>query len=675
MPSKHASKKRFFNKHAKHSHHPQKSNRAETLIEGRLDLKGSVGFIISEQPGVPDVLVQGPSLQLAMHSDRVKVRLRSSLEKGRRVGEIVDVIAHARKTFVGVFGRVNGDPALSPESAGPSLRLLDLNGMSPKEGELAVARITIWPTIHKGAGGVLEKVLGQREQPGVDLKALVYKFELSDEFPATVEAEANSFGSEVQPAALKGRQTLFDKTVITIDGADAKDFDDAVSLEPLPQGGWRLGVHIADVSHYVREGSPLDREAYERGTSVYLSGSVLPMLPFPLSDNLCSLRPEVVRLTLSCSMDIDLSGKVVGHKIFESAIKSARRFTYDEVETILNGQNVPSLAPKIIQDVREMGRVALLLRKKRFLRGSLDFDFPEPYVINDPHGRPVDIRRRERLESHRLIEDFMLLANETVATHMKKLPFLYRIHEKPDPTKLKTLRATLEAAGVPIPNGFEAGHPSALQKVIHYSEGKPFKPMVQMMILRSLKQALYSASNKGHFGLASSCYTHFTSPIRRYPDLVVHRLLKEENQGKLRNERAQDWTNKIPNIAEHSSRRERTAVEAEREFLDVQRVRLMEKHVGEKFTGVISGVTNFGLFVVLNQPFVEGLVHVTNLKDDYYFFDEVRVTLRGKRTGRVFRMGQPVNILLASANSIKRQLDFELIALNHSSNERHKKPI
>ncbi len=653
MPSKHFSNKRI-------PHH-KKGKFGSPLLEGRVQIKGNVGFVITEEPGQTDVLIQGPSLKLAMEGDRVMVRVRSTQSDGRRLGEITGVKEHARKTMVGLFKRKQGVVFLEPETDGPVVRLSDLKGMNPHDGDLVVAEITMWPTQNKGAVGVLKKVLGPREQAGVDLKALINKYELPDEFSSEVDAEARTHGDEVPPMALKGRELLFEKTVVTIDGADAKDFDDAVSLEPLPNDSWKLGVHIADVSHYVHENSPLDKEAYTRGTSVYLSGSVLPMLPFPLSDNLCSLRPDVVRLTLSCEMEIDAGGNVTKKRVFESAIKSSKRFTYDEVEKILRGETPLDLPSKIVHDVRAMGKLAEKLRNKRFSRGSLDFDFPEPYTITDPHGRPIDIRRRERLEAHRLIEDFMLLANESVASIMNKGPFLYRVHEKPDPAKLKLLRSTIQAVGVPVPQGFDQGAPKALQSVVAFSKGKPTQPMVQMMILRSLKQAIYSEFNKGHYGLASTNYTHFTSPIRRYPDLIVHRLVKDKIHNKLTGQRQKYWASTIPVVAGHTSKRERIAVEAEREYLDVQRVRLMEKKVGKTFAGVISGVTRFGLFVTLKDPFVEGLIHMTNLKDDYYFFDEVRVTLRGKRTGKTFRMGQPVNVLLAGANIVKHQLDFELV--------------
>jgi len=620
-------------------------------------LKGRVGFILTEDPRLTDVLVEGPSLRLAMDGDRVRAQVTSSPNAPRRIGVITEVVEHARDTLVGVFSMRQEISYLVPEEGTPPVRLTDLRNLHPKENDLIVARVTLWPTLERPASAVLAEVLGARDTPGVDLKRLTRKYALVDVFPPEAEAEAAAWSEEVPFALYQLRETYFDRRVFTIDGADAKDFDDAVSLERLEGGLWRLGVHIADVSQYVAPSTALDAEALRRGTSVYLSGTVVPMLPFALSDGLCSLRPHCVRLTLSCVMDVDPEGRVVAHRIFESAIRSAKRFTYEEVEDILQGRELSGLAPEIHGDVREMGRLARLLRRKRFERGSLDFDFPEPDVVMGPDGWPVDIRQRSRLESHRLVEDFMLLANETVAQHMKDRPFLYRIHEAPDPLKLEKLRKTLEASGVPIPRAFDEGHPAALQQIIQYCSGKPIQPMVQTMILRSLKQAVYSTLHAGHFGLASSCYTHFTSPIRRYPDLIVHRLVKDRLQ-----QRPPPYDVKaLQTIAELSSRRERIAVDAEREYFDVQKARLMKQHVGESFDGVISGVTAFGIFVQLAEYFVEGLVHISHLRGDYYVYDELRMTLSGQRSGRSYRMGQTVRVQLAAANIEKRQLDFELV--------------
>ena len=635
--------------------HP--AHRAPVLVEGVLQHKGKIGFVLSEDPKAGDVLIQGPSLRLAMNGDRVCARVTSASGDLRRAGEITQVLVHAHQAVVGAFQRMGNLPVLVPDDESAFVHLLDLQSLVPHVGDIVTARMTTWPTAKEAGKGILIEVLGPRDAPGVDLRTLIRKYELPDAFPPDVIREADAFGTDVPESAWRGRETLFDHRLFTIDGADAKDFDDAVSLDVLPQG-WRLGVHIADVAHYVKDGSPLDLEARRRGTSVYLSGTVLPMLPFPLSDNLCSLRPDVVRLALSCVMDIDREGRVTGARIFESAIRSARRFTYEEVDALLKGGMPPNVTPAIAADVREMGVLAKLLREKRFGRGSLDFDFPEPEVVTGLDGKPLDIRRRGRLESHRLVEDFMLAANEAVARHMKTHPFLYRVHETPDPAKLEKLHKSLEVLGLKIPRHFDAAHPAALQAVIKVSEGTPAQAMVHLMVLRSLKQAVYSPVNKGHFGLASACYTHFTSPIRRYPDLIVHRIIKERLHSHLREAH---WKKDLPALATHTSRRERVAVEAEREYLDIQKVRLMESRVGEVFTGVISSVTNFGIFVQLNEFFVEGLVHVTTLGNDFFIFDEARMTLRGRRSGQTFSMGQKVNVRLAAANVFKHQLDFQLL--------------
>jgi ribonuclease R len=639
---------------------PARKQAGNRFVEGTLQLKGRVGFVLSDQPDLSDVLIDGPSLALAMDGDRVSAEVTSSPQAPRRSGRLLKVLEHARDTVVGSFGRVNGSPVVLLENSLQPIRLLQLHHFHPGDGELVVARITQWPGAKTTATAELTDVLGPRSKPGVELQAVIHKYNLSDVFPLEVEREAGVFGETVLPDAYAGRETLFHQRIFTIDGADAKDFDDAVSIESLPHGGWRLGVHIADVSHYVRENSVLDEEAYRRGTSVYLSGTVLPMLPFSLSDGLCSLRPEQIRLTLSCEMDLTTEGTVSSHRIFESAIRSVRRFTYEQVEQILKGETLPGLPSAIHGDIREMSHLARLIRRQRTTRGSLDFDFPEPDVKTDPHGRPLDIRRRERLESHRLIEDFMILANEAVARHMSRGPFLYRIHEAPDPQKLVKLRQSLELIGLRFPRGFGTDDPRTLQHLLQAAEGKPTQPMVHMMVLRSLKQAVYSTTHAGHFGLASSCYTHFTSPIRRYPDLIVHRLIKERLHH-FTTDRQTRWKPLLAKIAPHASQRERVAVDAEREYLDVQKVRLMEPHVGESFSGVISSVTAFGIFVQLKEFFVEGLVHISNLQGDYYLFDEVRLQLRGKRTGRIFQMGQSVRIQLAAANPVKRQLDFDLL--------------
>lgn len=664
-------KRRDFRKHKKGPAAPQ----ASAPVEGVLQRKGKVGFVLSEDPKHGDILIAGPTLRLAMDGDRVRARLTSppNLKPGeRRTGEITEVLTHARSTAVGAFQRVNNIPVLAPEDDAPMIHLTDLKSFVPHIGDWVTARILTWPTPEKPATGELIEVLGARDTPGMDLKLLIRKYELPDAFPPEVSAQADAFGSTVPESAWQapGRRTFFDQRVFTIDGADAKDFDDAVSLERRPNG-WRLGVHIADVAHYVKEGTPLDEEAIRRSTSVYLSGTVIPMLPFPLSDNLCSLRPDEIRLTLTCLMDISPEGDVTHADIMESAIKSARRFTYQEVDSLLKGETVERVTPEIAADVREMGTLAKLLRAKRFGRGSLDFDFPEPEIYLDAKGRPSDIRKRERLESHRLIEDFMLAANEAVARHMQTFPFLYRIHETPDPLKLEKLKQSMDVLGVKVPRHLNPKQPEALQHIVKASSGLPIQPLVHLMVLRSLKQAVYSPTNKGHFGLASACYTHFTSPIRRYPDLLVHRMIKERLTSQYRR---QKWELELPAITARASRRERVAVDAEREYLDIQKARLMEPFVGQEFTGFVSSVTNFGIFVQLDRYFVEGLVHITNLPNDYFMFDEARMVLRGKRSGRMFSMGQKVKVQLAKADPIKHQLDFELLSSEQPARPAHAGP-
>lgn len=630
---------------------------SDNTVEGVLQLRGKFGFILSEKQGQPDVYVEGRGLRLAMNGDRVVARVTSAPGAARPAGEILRVVERARNTLVGLFKMDRQGDLMMPEGGGEPVRVLDKNGLTPEDGQWVVLKITRWPEADAPAAGALQQVLGWPDDPGVDVEVIVQKHELPQKFPDDAWNQARAYGDSVPDQALEGRTTFFHLPVFTIDGADAKDFDDAVSIEPLPQGGARLGVHIADVAHYVSEGSALDQEALRRATSVYLVDRVIPMLPPNLSDHLCSLRPHVTRLTLSCVMDVDARGHVTQARLYESAIKSARRFTYEEVEAVLRGAD--DMAPaEVTRDVRRMGELAKVLRARRSERGSLDFDFPEPKVILDAAGRPLSISKRDRLDSHKLIEEFMLLANESVAALMKDFPFLYRIHPRPDPQKLAKLRETLQAVGVPVPKGFDEGHSMVLQKVLASVKGKPVEALVHTLLLRSLKQAVYAMDNVGHYGLASPLYTHFTSPIRRYPDLAVHRLIREHLRRQLSQDRQARWRKDIPAVAARSSQRERLAQEAERESVDLKRVQFMEQHVGDVFDGVIAGVTAFGFFVQLKEIFVEGLVHVRDLQGDYYFFDEVRHVLRGRRTGQIFRMGDPVRVKVAAANVAKRQLDF-----------------
>lgn len=629
-------------------------------MEGRLQLKGGFGFVLSENPEKPDVYVTGPSLLQAMDGDRVLARI---IPGRRREGVLVKVVQRARSTAVGVLQKLKGRLVVLPEETTASpIYVLSHNNLSAQEGQLVVLRMTQWPHAQQQAGGILQEVLGWPKDAGADVRALLRKREISETFPPDVLSESASMPHSVKPSTWERRKTFFHTPVFTIDGEDAKDFDDALSLEKGPSGLWRVGVHIADVAEYVSLGSVLDKEAAARGTSVYPVGEVIPMLPKNLSENLCSLKPNVERLTLSCLMEMDRQGTIKNYEIVESVIRSARRFTYEEVQQILDQ---PILGKDTIgQTLQELNSLAKTLRANRFRRGALDLEFPESKVILDPFGKPVDIVRVEPLDSHKLIEEFMLLANETVATHLTRnhLPGLYRIHEKPDKTKLHKLVGVLKIFGIPIPASFAEGSHKVLGEVLRSLKGKPHQHVLGRLILRTLKQAIYSEKNVGHYGLASDCYTHFTSPIRRYPDLCVHRILKGWLHGRISSQQTlKTWTQTLPQVARHSSVRERLAQETEWDILDLKKAQYMKERLGETFSAIISSVTSFGFFVELTEVQVEGLVHVESLKDDAYTFDETRLTLYGRRTHKSFRPGQSVTVLLANVNETKRQLDFQLV--------------
>lgn len=648
-------KKHFrFNK----QYHHRKGAASDTSVQGVLQLRGRFGFVISEEPGKPDIYVAGPSLHQAMDGDRVQVSL---IPGHRREGKIISVVTRARKTAVGILRKLKDEFYIVPEddSLAP-VRVIDFSGLTMQLGQAGVIRITYWPEGFKRAGGVLIEVLGWPEEDGVDLKMILHKAEFNERFPMEALREAAALSEDIPEHIRKKRKSFFHLPVFTIDGFDSMDFDDAVSIEKLSSGSMRLGVHIADVAEYVVLGSSLDTEAALRATSIYPPGKVVPMLPGALSENICSLLPERERLALSCVMDIDSHGEVKNYEIVESIIKSTKRFTYEEFNMLLAG---PPLNDSLGQAVYTMGILAKKLQGRRFKRGALDFDFPESKVILDNKGKPVNIVKVKRLESHRLIEEFMLLANETVARHLERcnLAALYRIHEKPNKEKLIKLTETLQAFGIPVPHAFIEGSYKALGKVLTSVQGKPYQNLIDRQILRTLSLAVYATVNKGHFGLAADCYTHFTSPIRRYPDLCVHRSLKAHIKGDSSSAMSV-WKKTFPQIALHSSNQERLAQSVEWEYVKLKKVQFMKDKQGGIFKGVISSVVSFGFFVELIEYQVEGLVHVETLEDDYYMFDEARLLLRGRKNKKIFHPGQEVKVLLVCANETKRQLDFQHIA-------------
>ncbi|MFH1380452.1 MAG: ribonuclease R [bacterium] len=639
-------------------HHQRKQAAAGKPVQGVLQLRGRFGFVLSEEPGKPDIYVAGPSLRQAMDGDLVQVSL---IPGRRREGKIISVVKRSRTTAVGILRKLKDEFYIVPEddSSAP-VRVINSNGFTLKLGQAGVVRITQWPEGFNRAGGELIEVLGWPDQDGIDLKMILHKAEFNECFPNEVIREAESLSEHIPDHIRKSRKSFFHLPVFTIDGSDSKDFDDAVSLEKRSSGNVRLGVHIADVAEYVGLGSPLDKEAALRTTSIYPAGKVVPMLPAALSENICSLLPARERLTLSCIMDIDSHGEVKNYEITETIIKSTRRFTYEEFNELLAGHQVNDA---LGQAVYTMGILAKKLNNRRMKRGALDFDFPESKVIVDEKGKPTNIVKVERLESHRLIEEFMLLANETVALHLENrhLAALYRIHEKPQIEKLIKLTETLHAFGIQVPQGFTEGSSKALGRVLNAVEGKPYQNLIDRQLLRTFSQAVYSTVNKGHFGLAADCYTHFTSPIRRYPDLCVHRIFKAQINDD-RSSGLTSWYKTVPQIAVHASSQERKAQSVEWEYTKLKKVQFMKDKQGEIFKGVISSVVSFGFFVELTEYQVEGLVHVETLEDDFYEFDEAKLLLCGRKTKNRFHSGQEVKVLLSFANETKRQLDFQYIA-------------
>jgi ribonuclease R len=616
------------------------ARRDEKLIEGRIQHRGHFAFLLSEEEDGRDVYLSGPTLKLAMDGDRVAARIVGG-RGGKLSGEIVRVLARGRTTAVGTLRRAGRFWALIPEGGveEDALEVIGASaGVTLVEGQMAALKIERWPTERRNAGGVVTEVLGSPDEPGTRVRAVVASKDIPTVFPDDALEEAAALPLDPGPSSWAGRPELFDLPVFTIDGADAKDFDDAVSLEDLGGGRLRLGVHIADVADYVKRGSPLDLEAARRGTSVYLPGRVIPMLPPKLSDHLCSLRPDVPRLTLTCWMDMGADGAVHGAKVEETVIRSWRRFTYEEVQDLLDGKPVERVRPEVLASVRRMGALAKALTAWRMRRGALDFATSEYQVKCDDGGNPVEVVKRPRLDSHRLVEEFMVAANEAVARHLSKarVPFLRRLHDVPDPEKLDELQKELGKLGIKAPTSLVANPVRGLQGLLKAAVGHPFEETANIQVIRSLKLALYSPEPGGHFGLASKDYCHFTSPIRRYPDLFVHRALKGAFHGK---PRAHCDGLSVEALATRCSERERGAAEAERKAVDLARAQLLGRSVGQEFIGVVVNVTGAGLFVALPESGAVGL-------------------LRGGSSP----LGTRVKVRLKSVDSAAGRLDFEAVA-------------
>lgn len=641
-----------------------------SLVRGRVSAHAKgYAFVVPEEPGYDDIFIPPGETNNALNGDIVLAKVTKESSGARREGTIVRILERGVKQVVGTYTESANFGFVIPDDK-------KFNGdiFIPKhaskgavEGHKVVVNITVYPEGRMSAEGEVVQILGHRNDPGVDILSIIYKHGLPIEFPEEVMEQAQKVPDKISEAEIKGRRDLRNEVYVTIDGADAKDLDDAVSVTRLDNGNFKLGVSIADVSYYVTENSPIDKEAYERGTSVYLVDRVIPMIPHRLSNGICSLNPKVDRLTLTCEMEINERGVVVSHEIFESVIKTTERMTYSDVNKILVDQD-EELREKyhdLVPMFEDMEELAAILRKKRMKRGAIDFDFKEAKVIVDDDGHPTDVVIRERSVAERLIEEFMLAANETVAEHFHwlELPFIYRIHEDPKEDKLQRFFEFITNFGLIVRGKANTVHPRALQEIIEEVQGKPEEMVVNTVMLRSMQQAKYYPENLGHFGLATDYYTHFTSPIRRYPDLIVHRLIRTYIiKGEMDPQTQEKWSALLPEIAQHTSKMERRAVDAERETDELKKTEYMKDKIGEEFDGIISSVTNFGIFIELPNT-IEGLVHVSYLTDDYYHYDERQYAMIGERTGNVFRIGDEITVRVISVDKEERSIDFEIVGM------------
>jgi ribonuclease R len=668
---------------AKHKSNTFHATKASSILTGKLHVKThGYGFLLTPD-GEEDVFISQRNMGTALDGDEVKIQLFARSEKNRPEGKVIEVLERRRRYIVGTLKKGKHYHFLVPDDLKITRDIYvhesDLNGA--QAGQKVAVEIDEWEDELLHPEGHVAKVLGFPNEPGVDVLSVAASFNLPLGFPEAVEAEAKSFKNRIYKKDLKNRLDLREWVCFTIDPPDAKDYDDAVSIRKLDNGHFELGVHIADVSHYVLEDSELDKEAYERGTSVYLVDRVVPMLPEKLSNELCSLRPETDRLTFSCIIELSPAGEVVSYKIAETVIHSNRRFSYEEVQAFFDGDL--ELPDDLAAPLKELYAMHKILRRKRILAGSLEFETPEPKIILDEQGFPTAIERRESLESMQMIEEFMLLANKTVAQHIETLkteeeppPFVYRIHEKPNPEKITAFSEFASAMGY----GFRLDGRISSQKLgtfLKKIDDENDKAIIARVMLRSMMKARYDIENAGHFGLAFKHYTHFTSPIRRYPDLVVHRLLKSFQQNGWHEELRTGLTGKLEAICQHTSARESTAQEAERASIKMKQVEFMASRLGEEFDGRVSGVVHFGIFVEITEFLVEGLVHISDLQDDYYTFDEKALTLEGISSGEKFHLGDPVRVKIVRVDTDERIIDLILLekyAKSPASSKKRKHP-
>ncbi|PRY82632.1 ribonuclease R [Alkalibacterium olivapovliticus] len=663
---------------------------ASTAMQGRFSgTDRGFGFVTLEEYE-SDIFIPPSETHSALNGDIVKVEVTQDAipakDKGP-AGKVVEIIERGTTVVFGEFQPYSDDEVaemglygfITPHNQKlPNVLVqIEAKGIRPVEGSIVQVELTEYSDTTAGTDlkGIVTNTIGHKDEPGIEILTIVHKYDIPTEFSEDVLKEAEAVPDKISEEDTKGRKDLRNEPIITIDGADAKDLDDAIQVKKLDNGHYYLGVHIADVSHYVTEDSAMDLEANERGTSVYLTDRVIPMLPQRLSNGICSLHPHVDRLTLSCEMEIDANGDVVDYSISPTIINNHHRMTYTAVNEILmeDNQDLKEEYSDILGMLEQMRDLHNTLEKKRVRRGSIDFDTREAKIQVDPQGIPVDILLRDRGVGERLIESFMLAANETVSEHFanQQLPILYRIHDRPDEGKMQRFIEFVSSFGIDVKATKESITPKLLQDVLDKVHGKPEEGVIGMLLLRSMQQAKYDVVPIGHYGLAADYYSHFTSPIRRYPDLILHRLVHYYNEVDKSQTAKNLWAAKLPDIAESSSITERRAVSAERETDELKKSEYMLSKIGETFKGVITSVTNFGMFVQLENT-VEGLVHISNMTDDYYEFNERDMLMIGQRTGMVFRIGERVEVKVIGSDTDNYKIDFELVADESKKPEKSK---
>ena len=623
------------------------------------------GFGFVEVDGIEDdIYISSENMNGAIHDDLVLVEVTSKMNIDRLEGRILKILERRVKEYIGVINfdkKGMGHLTLDDSKVNLDIEIPKDKSLNAVDGHKVVVILGKKINNTKYEGEVT-KIIGHVNDPGVDILSIIYKYSINTEFPEDVREEVKNMPMEVRDIDMRDRRDLRDQVIFTIDGDDTKDIDDAISIKKLVNGNYELGVHIADVSYYVKEGSPLDNEAMERGTSVYLVDRVIPMLPHELSNGICSLNPDVDRLAISCVMEFDKDGKQQKYEIFPSIIKSRIQMTYKNVNSILEDNKTTEGYEEFVNDLKLMHELAKILRKEKTARGYIDFDVDEAKILVDEKCVPTEVVLRYRGVGEKLIEDFMIAANECVANHIyfMNLPFIYRVHEYPNEDKIRSFLSFVSSLGYNITGNIKDVKPTTMQKILEQLKDKPEYKILSTLLLRSMQKAVYKPENLGHYGLASNCYTHFTSPIRRYPDTTVHRLLHTYLfDNKLDMGTIKKWEERLIYISEHSSERERASVDCEREVDDMKMAEYMESHIGEEYEGMISSVTSFGMFVELDN-LIEGLVPIKDM-DDFYHFDEEKMTLTGEKSHVKYRIGERVKVKVIRASKEEKTIDFEVL--------------